>query len=231
MRESGLRPISLRSQISDILRAQIASGELAPDEIYSAVALAERLGVSATPVREAMLDLASSGLVEPVRNRGFRILTVSPADLDEILTLRLWLEVPAVEQVIELASDGELKRLRPMAEQIVAAAERREAANFVLADTAFHEALLGLTRNRRLVRTVMGLRDQTRLLGIERLSRSGELGASAAEHLEIIDALLGRDTERARELMAAHLRHTRGIWAGDEETEPTVAEPARRASA
>jgi DNA-binding GntR family transcriptional regulator len=224
---SALKPISLRSQISDILRAQITSGELAPDEIYSAVALAERLGVSATPVREAMLDLAASGLVEPVRNRGFRILTVSPADLDEILTLRLWLEVPAVERVIELAGDEEIKGLRPMAEQVVAAAERREAAAFVLADTAFHEALLGLTRNRRLVRTVMGLRDQTRLLGIERLSRSGELGASAAEHLEILDALVDRDAETARKLMAAHLRHTRGIWAADEEAELAVPEPAR----
>jgi DNA-binding GntR family transcriptional regulator len=229
--ESGVRPISLRSQVSDILRAQIAAGELAPDGIYSAVSLAQRLGVSPTPVREAMLDLAASGLVEPIRNRGFRILTVSPADLDEIVTMRLWLEVPAVERVIELASDEDLEALRPLAERIVTAAERREASSFVLADTDFHQALLRLTRNGRLLSTVMELRDQTRLLGIERLSRYGELDASAAEHLQILDALIARDPDSARELMAAHLRHTRGIWAGEREAEPDTPPPVREAAA
>lgn len=231
MSDSSLRPISLRSQVSDILRAQIAAGELAPDGIYSAVALAERLGVSATPVREAMLDLAAAGLVEPVRNRGYRVLTVSAADLDEIVAMRIWLEVPAVERVVELASDEELAALRPLAERIVAAAERREAASFVLADTEFHEALLRLARNRRLLRTVMELRDQTRLLGIEKLSRSGELDASAAEHLQLLEALVARDAAAARELMAAHLRHTRGIWAGDEEAEMAAAAGAAGAAA
>lgn len=231
MNQPALQQVSLRSQVSEILRAQVASGELAPDEIYSAVALAQRLGVSATPVREAMLDLAASGLVEPVRNRGFRILTVSPADLDEIVAMRLWLEVPAIERVIELASDEELNALRPMAERIVAAAQSREAANFVLADTAFHKALLSLAGNRRLLRTVMELRDQTRLLGIEKLSRSGDLNASAAEHLEILDALVNRDAAKARELMAAHLRNTRGVWAGDGEAESADVAPAREAAA
>lgn len=223
-----LRTVSLRSQVSDVLRAQIASGELAPDGIYSAVALAERLGVSATPVREAMLDLAAAGLVEPVRNRGYRILTVSPADLDEIVAMRIWLEVPALELVVEQASDEELEALRPLAERIVAAAERREPASFVLADAEFHAALLRLTRNGRLLRTVMELRDQTRLLGIEKMGRAGELAASAAEHLLILDALRDRDAARAQALMGAHLRHTRGVWAGEEQA--GAAAPAEAAA-
>ena len=231
MAQPSLRPISLRSQVSDILRAQVAAGELPPDEIYSAVALAARLGVSATPVREAMLDLAAAGLVEPLRNRGYRILTVSPADLDEIVAMRIWLEVPAVERAIERGGDEELEALRPLAERIAAAARRREAASFVLADNDFHEALLRLSGNRRLLRTVMELRDQTRLLGIEKLSRSGELDASAAEHFELLEALIARDAERARKLMATHLRHTRGVWAGEEEGELAAASPVRGAAA
>ncbi len=73
-----MRPLTtanLRGQAVEMLRASIVAGELEPGEIYSAPALAERLGVSATPVREAMLDLAKDGLVEPVRNRGFRIVS------------------------------------------------------------------------------------------------------------------------------------------------------------
>ena len=217
MGPTALRTISLRSQVKDILRAQIAAGELASDEIYSAVSLAARLGVSPTPVREAMLDLASRGLVEPVRNRGFRVLTVSPQDLDEIVAMRLWLEVPAVERVIELASDEDLEALRPLADRIVMAARRRRTSDFVLADSEFHQALLRLARNERLLETVTELRDQTRLLGLEKLSRSGELELSAEEHRLILDAMLARDAASARRLMEAHLRHTRGIWAGTDE--------------
>src|ERR1044072_5911111 len=145
---------SARAQVRRILRAQVASGELQPGEIYSAVVLAKRLDVSATPVREAMLDLASAGLVEAVRNRGFRILTVSPQDLDEIVTLRIWLEVPAMQQVIERASDEEIDALSPLAQNIIDAAQRRDVSDFLLADHTFHTSLLQLARSDRLIRLV-----------------------------------------------------------------------------
>ena len=72
----------------------MVAGELKPGEMYSAPALGERFGVSATPVREAMLDLVKDGFVEAVRNRGFRVLEMSDEDLDEVSQIRLLLEVP-----------------------------------------------------------------------------------------------------------------------------------------
>lgn len=210
---------SVRAQVHRILRAQVASGELQPGEIYSAVTLSKRLGVSATPVREAMLDLASAGLVEAVRNRGFRILTVSPEDLDEIVTLRIWLEVPAMRPVIERATDEEIEALAPLAQEIVDAARRGDISDFLLADHAFHTGLLRLARNDRLIRLVSELRDQTQLLGLRHMGRAGQLDKSADEHIELLDAVRARDTDAAQAIMRRHLEHARGIWAGLDETD------------
>src|SRR3954449_8596546 len=109
--------MSLREQAQQVIRASILAGELAAGEIYSASTLAERLGVSPTPVREAMLELANGGLVEPVRNRGFRVLAPDEADLDEISQLRLMLEAPSMRIVVERASDQELRGFRDIVEQ------------------------------------------------------------------------------------------------------------------
>jgi len=79
---AAIRTGSLREQVSRALEAALVAGELQPGEIYSAPGLAERFGVSATPVREALLDLVRDGFVEVVRNRGFRVVEMSETDLD-----------------------------------------------------------------------------------------------------------------------------------------------------
>lgn len=205
---------SVRDQVRAILHAQIQTGELEAGQIYSAVALGEAMGVSATPVREALMDLANVGLVEAVRNRGFRIRTVSPADLDEIVALRTWLEVPAMGLVAEGASDEEIEALRPLAQQICEEARRNDPVQFLVADSIFHTAALELTRKPRLVKLVGELRAQTHLHGLRGLSAAGDLMPSALEHIEIVDALAARDGNLARNLMRRHLQHARGIWAG-----------------
>lgn len=208
---------SVRDQVRSILLAQIQTGELEGGSIYSAVALAETMGVSATPVREALMDLENAGLVEAVRNRGFRIRTISAADLDEIVALRTWLEVPAMDMIIGRATDEELAALRPLAEQICEEARRRDATQFLVADGVFHMAMLDLSGNPRLVKIVGELRGQTHLVGLQGLSAAGNLETSGAEHLEIVDALVARDVALARSLVRRHLQHARGIWAGVKE--------------
>src|SRR4051812_40547668 len=86
----------LRDQVANALRAALIAGELRPGEVYSAPALAAEYGVSATPVREAMLDLAREGLVEAVRNKGFRITEMTERDLDEFTEIRALIEIPTV---------------------------------------------------------------------------------------------------------------------------------------
>ncbi|WP_028059570.1 GntR family transcriptional regulator [Candidatus Solirubrobacter pratensis] len=217
-----LTPTSLREQAQQVIRASILAGELESGQIYSSATLAERLGVSPTPVREAMLELANGGLVEPVRNRGFRILTPDEGDLDEISALRIMLEAPSMRTVVERATDAQLRDLRELVTRIEAAAADADVAGFLLADRAFHLGMLELTGNGRLVRLVAQLRDQTRIAGISELAREGNLMRSAAEHREILDALEARDADQAEALMRRHLIHTRGIWAGRAEADATT---------
>ncbi|MBS1678272.1 MAG: GntR family transcriptional regulator [Actinobacteria bacterium] len=214
MSTESLQRSSLRGQAAEVIRARIVSGQFAPGEIYSANTIAEQLGVSATPIREAMLDLANAGLVEPIRNRGFRILTMEDKDLDEVGELRLLLEPSAMLMVVERAEDAELEALTPAVEKIEATAEERDVAAFLVADKRFHSALLELTRNERLARLVGQLRDQTRLLGLQPLAFEGKLFASAHEHRELLEHLCARDGAAAEKLMRSHVEHTRGLWAG-----------------
>jgi DNA-binding GntR family transcriptional regulator len=215
--EPGLRSLrrtNLREEAVEVLRAAILGGELEPGSIHSAVTLAERLGVSPTPVREAMLDLANAGLVEVLPNRGFRVTVVDDQGLDEICELRMLLEVPAMDLVINRATDDDLDSLYEPLEALEAAATRNDVANFLVADRTFHLQLLSLAGNRRLVEIIAGLRDQTRITGLRSLADKGALQATADEHRPILEALRARNAEEAERVTVVHLEHTRGAWAG-----------------
>jgi DNA-binding GntR family transcriptional regulator len=211
---------SFRAQAVRVLRGAIITGELEPGRVYSARALAERLGVSVTPVREAMVDLASEGLVTPVRNRGFKVTLLSPRDLDEILQLRMLVEVPIVGEVAaRQITTAERERLRGICAEIEQCAGSGDLAGFLEADRRFHGRLVGLLGNERITLLVGQLRDQTRLYGLSRLVKEGLLQESAAEHAAILAAVASGDREQAERLTRRHLRHTRGIWAGLSEPE------------
>ena len=202
---------SLREDVGGALRAALVAGELRSGEVYSAPRLARQFGVSATPVREALLELVAEGLLAPVPNKGFRVVEISDVDLDEIAALRHLLEPPAVAQLARAGRvpDG----LREQAEAICAAAADGDVIRYLEADLAFHIGLLAALGNGRLVAVVRELRAQTRLYGLSRLVHSGQLAASAREHLDLLH--LGRDGDApgAEALMRRHIGHTRGIWA------------------
>ncbi|MEU6673942.1 GntR family transcriptional regulator [Streptomyces sp. NPDC046853] len=204
---------SLRDQVLALVRQALVSGEIRPGDIYSAAALATRLGVSSSPVREAMLTLVSEGLLEPVRNRGYRVIPLSEHDLDEVYTMRLLLEVPGTLQAAANAKPDDIARLGVIAEEIERTAREGDVVGFLDADRRFHLGLLELCGNRRLVSTVAAMRDQTRLYGLEALAEQGTLDNSAHEHREILDAITRDDTEGLERLMRQHLEHTRSDWA------------------
>jgi DNA-binding GntR family transcriptional regulator len=172
--------------------------------------------VSATPVREAMLDLANEGLVEAIPNRGFRVVPLLESDLDEITELRVLLEVPptvAIAGNAEVLTDATVKRLRAMADEIEKRAMAAELPAFIDADRKFHLEILSLYGNRRLVEHVERLRNATRRYGLRRLDRDS-LMRSAHRHHVILDALFEGDKERVGTLMDEHIRSNRGVLAG-----------------
>ncbi|MFD5568366.1 GntR family transcriptional regulator [Streptomyces cadmiisoli] len=209
----GGKKSSYRERVADALRAALIAGELRTGEVYSAPALAARFGVSATPVREAMLDLAKEGLVDAVPNKGFRVTAVSERQLDEYTHIRALVEIPTTAGLARTADPVALRALRPVAQEIVTAAAAGDLIAYVEADTRFHLGLLALAGNAHLVEVVRDLRGRARLYGLTKLVEEGRLRASAEEHLELLDALLARDEDAVRAVMTRHLGHVRGLWA------------------
>jgi len=204
---------NLRDSVANALRAAVISGELEPGQVYSAPMLGARFGVSATPVREAMLDLVREGLVISLRNKGFRVTEVSEEDLDNLAALRQLIEPPTVRDVVPVIPEADFPTLRRLADDIVAAAEAGDLIAYIEADRVFHVTLLAYSGNQKLVDVVSDLRSQTRLLGLTPLIESGRLVASAAEHHELADLVEARDADGAEQLMRRHIGHVRGLWA------------------
>jgi DNA-binding GntR family transcriptional regulator len=208
---------NLRQEIAQALRGALITGEMRPGVLYSAPALAEKFGVSATPVREAMLDLANEKLVTIVRNKGFRVNELSDRDLDEIASLRALIEIPAMAEVARAINEptrAAVEELRPIAKELVQVAEAGDLIRYVEVDRRFHLALLALAGNRHLVEVVANLRARSRLYGLQELAERGELGRSAAEHEQLVDLVVAGDAAGAAELMRRHIGHVRGTWAG-----------------
>jgi DNA-binding GntR family transcriptional regulator len=210
------RAPSLRERAEIAIRGGIITGEIPAGEIFSAPVLAKQLGVSATPVREAMLDLVREGMVEPIANRGFRIVPLSDDDLDEITELRVMLEVPplvALASRPDVLDEPSFARLRDLADEVDAFVDTRDIAQFINADRRFHLAVIELHGNRRLVAQVERLRNATLRYGLRTIPRE-LLAANAREHHLILDATVAGDPERVGRLVEQHVLSNRGILAG-----------------
>ncbi|WP_374108983.1 GntR family transcriptional regulator [Streptomyces sp. CC228A] len=196
---------SVRGQVLQALRDALVGGDLAPGEVYSAPALGARLGVSATPVREAMMQLALEGAVEVVPNRGFRVIERTRRELAELAEVRALLEVPVMLRLARTVPAARWAELRPLAEATAAAAVRGGLAGYGEADRAFHRALLGLAGNEQLVAVADDLhrRSQWPLVS-QPVTRRADLLADAAEHGALLDALEAGDLDVVESLVREH---------------------------
>ncbi|MEV6126001.1 GntR family transcriptional regulator [Streptomyces violaceusniger] len=196
---------SVRGQILDALREALAGGELIPGEVYSAPVLAERFGVSPTPVREAMQQLAGEGAVEVVPNRGFRVSRRSERDLAELAEVRALLEVPVMLSLAEAIAPERWAGLRPFAEATAAAAMTGDRAAYLESDRTFHQTVLGLAGNQQLVIVADDLHRRAQWpLACGRATRTADLVADAEEHMALLDALAARDLDTVESLTRAH---------------------------
>ncbi len=205
---------SLRVRVERMLSLAIISGELAPGTLLTVPTMAEQFAVSATPVREAMLDLEKRGFVETVRNKGFRVTAVSDELLHDIVEIRLLLEPPAMARLAGAFPVERLESLRAQADAIVAGARSGDLTAYLLADQRFHLDLTALLGNPVLVDTIADLRERTRLVGLVSMVETSMLHTSAEEHHRLLDHLAAGDAEAAADLMRQHIRHATGWWAG-----------------
>jgi len=215
---------SLREQIEDSLTAAITAGEIRPNELLTVPVLAQRYEVSATPVREAMLNLARRGFVVPVRNKGFRVREVALDELEQIVRTRRLLESPTMAEVAEIFDASLRPRFDELAAAIRRTAEQRDFVRYVRADEEFHLGLLELLDNPVLVEIVGHLRDRTRTVAIASNITAEQLEATIAEHVQLLDLLEAGDGPGAVELMDRHVGHVLGWWSGVAEHEGSPAD-------
>ncbi|MGW4350299.1 GntR family transcriptional regulator [Streptomyces sp. NPDC004690] len=200
-----VRRSSVRGQVLAALRTALATGELRPGEVYSGPVLGERFGVSATPVREAMQQLALEGAVEVVPNRGFRVVERGARELAELAEVRALLEVPVLLRLAGTVPVERWAALRPLAEATVRAASSGCPAAYAESDRAFHHALLSLSGNEQLVRIAADLHRRTQ----RPPAAAPALLADATDHTALLDALISRDLDAVRTLLHGHVTGSR----------------------
>jgi len=190
------------------LREQILRGELPPGSHHSVYRLSAELGVSRTPVREAVLRLADLGLVTIERNRGITVRGVRAEDIRDVFELRLLLEVPAAAGAAVQADPVLAKRLEAALESMRAAARAGDQGAFFVHDRALHAALGEALGNPRLSQEVDRLRDSIQVRGVSTVGQTRSLLQVAEEHAPIVEAVIAGDPRGAAAAMRQHLMAT-----------------------
>jgi DNA-binding GntR family transcriptional regulator len=197
--DAGLMP-SRTARVLEIIRNAILSGELAPGTALVEQELAAQLGVSKTPVREALKTLEGTGLVVMVPYRGATVRELMRGDAVAIYDLRLLLEPEAVHRSVTAGAD-----LSGAAEWLRRARAAAGNADRSMANREFHRQLYAGCGNPLLVATLDGLRDRTALVSAASWAKSATWEAEAAEHEAILAAAQAGDAEAARRLTADHV--------------------------
>lgn len=199
--------LPLRDVVFNTLRQAILRGELKPGERLMEIALANRLGVSRTPVREAIRMLELEGLVIMIPRRGAQVAQITEQDLNDVLEVRLGLEELAVRFACERITDEEIKALGLAVKEFEKKMSNNDLSAQAEADVKFHEIIYGATHNRRLVQIINNIREQMYRYRIEYLKDVESRKTLVKEHYEICDALKRRDAESAVEKMCIHIRN------------------------
>lgn len=203
--------LSLRQKVVQRVRSEIISGQSLPGTMYSVPTLALSLGVSTTPVREALLELSRTGLIEPIRNRGFRVVEPTMKELQDIFDMRDVLEIHAAV-LLTRQPKLDLSAIRMYAEAIAQAVEAEDIQAYLEADRAFHRAFIEAADNPLLTDTILRLRDRMRLYGMmSRIGRARQI-ESVPEHLRLIELAEARDTDRLTVLLRRHIMSWKPIF-------------------
>lgn len=194
-------------RVASVLRERIAKGELQPGSRLIELDISHELGVSRSPVREALLRLADEGLVEILPYRGAMVVTLDNARLTELLQFRLALEHFALERLVEKGDRAEIARLRERVKELRAAIKRGDRQSTIDADLAMHREMIAMAGNRLVERAYESLLVQIRLY-IDVTSAQYERAEDlATEHEAFFDAVERGEFLMSRKLLDAHIMH------------------------
>jgi DNA-binding GntR family transcriptional regulator len=196
---------TLREQVLEQVRASLLRGEFQPGQTYSVPMLAAEFGVSATPMREAILDLVKEGLVVTVPNRGFRVMSFTPQQVEQFAAVRQMLEIPAVLAVAPTLDDGQMDELLALAIQTRDYAQRDDLQSYLRADREFHEQIMRYTGNQVLAELTESLQAKARLHALPNVVATGRLVESAQDHVALIEAMRRGDVDAIQAVLEHHI--------------------------
>lgn len=197
--------LPLRDVVFNTLRQAILRGELQPGERLLEIPLANKLGVSRTPIREAMRKLELEGLVVMVPRKGAVVAEITEKSLRDVLEVRKALEALAVKLACEKIKDEEIEELKVAAKEFEETLKGGDVTEYAEADVKFHDIIYRTTDNQRLIQLLYNLREQMYRYRVEYLKREDSHEILLAEHERIIGAIEKRDEEAAVEAIYDHM--------------------------
>ncbi|MDO4476223.1 MAG: GntR family transcriptional regulator [Lachnospiraceae bacterium] len=201
--------LPLRDVVFQSLRTAILQGELSPGERLMEIHLADQLGVSRTPVREALRKLELEGLVMTLPRRGAVVAEIAREDLEDVLEVRAALEELAVRKACENMNEQQYEELLAAQKQMEDCLESGDVVACANADAAFHEVISSATGNRRLIEILAKLRGQMYRYRLEHLKDQSRYAQLNEEHERLCQALKERDGQQAAEVIRRHIAEQR----------------------
>jgi len=192
-------------KVISTLRTAILRGTLPAGRRLREPELARELGVSRTPVREALRALEQEGLLQRMPGRGIVVVEITAEDVEEIYTMKAVLEGMAVRLACQRASEKELARLHRFIDDMQVLAERDEIGPYAAMSREFHAALIRAARSRRLAEIYRLVDMPIQRLRVFALSQPGRPRDSVREHRAILEAIARRDAETAEALIRTHV--------------------------
>lgn len=197
----------LRELVCENIRQAIIDGTFSPGERLMEIQLADEMGVSRTPVREAIRKLELEGFVVMIPRRGTYVADISIRDITEIYEIRTCLDVLSAGLAAERITDEELEALNRLLVEIGQYIAENNMEKIVEADTAFHDILYQASRNERLRSIINNLREQLTGIRGRSMSYPGRLAETMDEHRALVDSIAARDVERAQNAARVHIEN------------------------
>lgn len=197
----------LREVIFNSLREAIIVGELKPGERLMEVQLAEKMGVSRTPVREAIRMLELEGLVNMLPRKGAHVAELSEKDIMDVLEVRAVLDGLATGLASKRITDEEIKNLKHVQSQFAASVEKDNLQGIIKKDVEFHEIIYRASRNEKLIQILNNLREKVQRFRVIYLKDYVSPRELIKEHAEIIDAVASKNTKGAVAMAEKHIRN------------------------
>ena len=201
--------LSLGNQAYQELKRFILGRQIPPVENLNEGELARALGISRTPVREAMNRLEREGLVEIIPQRGAFVVQFSPKDVWELFLIRENLEGLAAHLAAERMDEKNLAKLESCVQGFTEPFSKEAITRYSSEDLRFHQAIVNLSEAKRLINLVSSLHDHIRMFRLTTVGVSGRMKSSLAEHREIIESFRKGDPEECERKMRGHIRQVR----------------------